>query len=96
MTDGAAWWSLLKGFWINVQVFLIAEVIVLVWALVVAIMRLLPGPACKPVRLLATVYVDVFRGVPALLVILIVGFGFPQAHVPFLGGFSDMGTRSWR
>ena len=54
---------------------MIAEVIVLVWALVVAMMRLLPGPACRPVRFLATVYVDVFRGVPALLVIYIVGLG---------------------
>jgi polar amino acid transport system permease protein len=90
VTDGGAWKSLLKGFWINVQVFLIAEVIVLVWALVIAVMRLLPGPACRPVRLLVTVYVDVFRGIPALLVILIVGLGLPQAHVPIMGGFSDM------
>ena len=91
VTDHLAWKSLLKGFWINVQVFLIAEVLVLVWALVVAVMRLLPGPACKPIRVLATVYVDVFRGIPALLVILIVGLGLPQAHVPIIGGFSDMG-----
>ena len=90
VTDRGAWNSLLKGFWINVQVFLIAEMIVLVWALVIAIMRLLPGPACRPVRLLVTVYVDVFRGIPALLVILIVGLGLPQAHVPIMGGFSDM------
>ncbi|MEY2414812.1 MAG: polar amino acid transport system permease protein [Ilumatobacteraceae bacterium] len=90
VTDGRAWHSLVKGFWINVQVFLIAEVIVLVWALVVAILRLLPGPACKPVRWLVTVYVDVFRGIPALLVILIIGLGLPQAHVPILGSFSDM------
>ena len=90
MTDAAAWKSLLKGFWINVQVFLIAEALVLVWALAVAVMRLLPGPACKPVRVLVTVYVDVFRGIPALLVILIVGLGLPQAHVPLLGSFSDM------
>jgi polar amino acid transport system permease protein len=90
LTDGGAWHSLLKGFWINVQVFMIAEVIVLVWALVVAVMRLLPGPACRPVRFLVTVYVDVFRGIPALLVILIVGLGLPQAHVPIMGGFSDM------
>ncbi len=90
VTNGGAWKSLLKGFWINVQVFLIAEVIVLVWALVIAVMRLLPGPACRPVRLLVTVYVDVFRGIPALLVILIVGLGLPQAHVPIMGGFSDM------
>jgi polar amino acid transport system permease protein len=90
LTDHLAWKSLLKGFWINVQVFLIAEVIVLIWALVVAVMRLLPGPACKPIRLLATVYVDVFRGIPALLVIYIVGLGLAQAHVPVVGDLSDM------
>jgi polar amino acid transport system permease protein len=90
MSDGRAWRSLLKGFWINVQVFIIAEIIVLVWALVVAIMRLLPGPACRPIRFLATVYVDVFRGVPALLVIYIVGLGLAQANVPIVGDFSDI------
>ncbi len=90
MTDGSAWWSLLKGFWINVQVFMIAEAIVLVWALVVAVMRLLPGPACRPIRFLATVYVDVFRGVPSLLVIYIVGLGLAQAKVPIVGDFSDV------
>jgi polar amino acid transport system permease protein len=42
------------------------------------------------VRMLVTVYVDVFRGIPALLVILIIGLGLPQAHVPILGKFSDM------
>jgi polar amino acid transport system permease protein len=90
LSDGRAWRSLLKGFWINVQVFLIAEAIVLVWALVVAVMRLLPGPACRPIRFLATVYVDVFRGVPSLLVIYIVGIGLAQANVPVLGEFSDI------
>jgi polar amino acid transport system permease protein len=90
LSDGRAWKSLLKGFWINVQVFLIAEVIVLVWALIVAVMRLLPGPACRPIRFLATVYVDVFRGVPSLLVIYIVGIGLAQANVPILGEFSDI------
>ncbi|HEY7628535.1 MAG TPA: ABC transporter permease subunit [Ilumatobacteraceae bacterium] len=90
MTDGGAWWSLLKGFWINVEVFIVAEIIVLIWALVVAVMRLLPGPACKPIRFLATVYVDVFRGIPSLLVILIVGLGLPQAKVPVVGSFSDV------
>jgi polar amino acid transport system permease protein len=89
LSDRAAWNSLLKGFWINVQVFLIAEVLVLVWALVVAILRLLPGPACRPIRIVATVYVDVFRGVPSLLVIYIVGLGLAQAQVPVLGDLSD-------
>jgi polar amino acid transport system permease protein len=88
--SGSTWRSLLKGFWINVQVFLTTEVIVLVWAMVVAVVRLLPGGACAPVRWLATVYVDVFRGIPSLLVILLVGIGLPQADVPVVGGFSDI------
>jgi polar amino acid transport system permease protein len=90
LTNSGAWKSLLKGFWINVQVFMIAEVIVLVWALIVAVMRLLPGPACRPVRFLATVYVDIFRGIPSLLVIYIVGLGLAQAHVPVVGSLSDI------
>lgn len=89
LTDGKAWRSLLKGFWINVKVFLVAEVLVLVWALVVAVMRLLPGKACRPIRFVATVYVDVFRGVPSILVIYIVGFGLSQANVPWVGDFSE-------
>ncbi|MFZ4719459.1 MAG: ABC transporter permease subunit [Ilumatobacteraceae bacterium] len=90
LADWNAWRSILKGFWINVQVFLIAEVLVLIWALVVALMRLLPGDACKPVRFIATVYVDVFRGVPAILVIYIVGLGLSQANVPVVGDLSPM------
>lgn len=90
LTSWDAWHSMLKGFWINVQVFLIAEVIVLVWALVVAIVRLLPGKACRPIRFLATVYVDTFRAFPAILVVYLVGLGFSQAKVPIVGGFSDI------
>ncbi len=90
LTDGSGWHSLLKGFWINIQVFLIAEVIVLAWALVVAVVRLLPGSACRPVRFLATIYVDTFRAFPAILVVYITGLGFSQAKVPIVGSFSDM------
>jgi polar amino acid transport system permease protein len=88
--DRDTWISLLKGFWINVQVFIWAEIIVLVWAMVVAIVRLLPGGACAPVRWLATAYVDVFRGIPSVLVILLVGIGLPQAQVPVAKNFSDI------
>ena len=90
LTDGSAWHSMIKGFWINIQVFLIAEVIVLVWALFVAVVRLLPGPACRPLRFLATVYVDAFRAFPAILVVYIVGLGLPQANLPLVGHLSDM------
>jgi polar amino acid transport system permease protein len=71
-------------------VFAYAETIVLVWALLVAVVRLLPGRACAPVRWLATAYVDVFRGIPSLLVILLVGLGLPQARVPIVRDFSDI------
>jgi polar amino acid transport system permease protein len=90
LSDRRSWNSLFKGFWINVQVFLITEVVVLVWALVVAVVRLLPGKACRPIRFLATVYVDVFRAIPAILVVYLVGYGFLQAKVPLVGDLSDM------
>jgi polar amino acid transport system permease protein len=64
-------------FWVNVQLFLVAEVLILAWGLLLAVFRSLPGPVFFPVRLLATVYVDVFRALPGLLVIYMIGFGIP-------------------
>jgi polar amino acid transport system permease protein len=72
---------ILRGFWTNVQLFLIAEVLVLVWGLVLAIMRSLPGPVFFPIRLLATAYVDMFRALPGLLVIFMLGFGVPGLRI---------------
>jgi len=89
LTNGDAWRSLIKGFRINVQVFLWAQAIVLVWALVVAVVRLLPGKACAPVRFVAIAYSDTFRAIPGLLTIYLVGFGLPQSNLPILGDFSD-------
>ncbi len=83
------WRALWSGFLLNLRVFVKAGVIVLVWALLVAIVRLLPGKQCAPIRFVATAYCDVFRAVPALLVITIVGFGLPKADPPLLGGHSD-------
>jgi polar amino acid transport system permease protein len=74
--------ALLKGFWINVQIFLIAEVLILVLALVVAVLRSLPGPVFFPIRALMTIYVDVFRALPGLLVIFLLGFGVPGLRIP--------------
>jgi polar amino acid transport system permease protein len=65
-----------------VQIFLIAEVFILVFALVIAILRGLPGPVFFPIRALAVVYVDLFRGVPTILVIYILGFGVPALALP--------------
>lgn len=74
--------ALLRGFWLTIKIFLVAEAIVLVWALVVAVVRLLPGRACAPIRFLAIVYTDVFRGMPAIITIYLVVFGFSLAEVP--------------
>ena len=79
------WYSLplVAGkFWVNVRLFLTAEVLILVWGLVLAVMRSLPGPVFFPVRLLATIYVDVFRALPGLLVIYMLGFGIPALGIP--------------
>ncbi len=72
------------AFLLNVKIFLIAEPIILVLALGVAILRNLPGPAFFPFRLLAIVYADVFRGVPTILVILMLGFGMPALGLSWL------------
>ena len=79
------WASLPKvvsKFWVNVQLFLIAEVLILCFGLVLAVARSLQGPAFFPLRLLATVYVDVFRALPGLLVIFVLGLGIPALRIP--------------
>jgi polar amino acid transport system permease protein len=83
--------DLAAGFWINVKISVVAELIVLAWALFVAVVRLVPGRAGTPLRWLAIAYTDLFRGIPALLVIYLVVFGFPLAHVPL---FSSLGRSS--
>jgi polar amino acid transport system permease protein len=64
-------------FWVNVQLFAIAEVLILGLGLILAVLRSLPGPVFFPVRLLATIYVDLFRAIPGVLVIYMLGFGIP-------------------
>ncbi|HEX2025379.1 MAG TPA: amino acid ABC transporter permease [Actinomycetota bacterium] len=66
-----------RRFLVNVQIFLIAEVVILALALFIAVLRSLPGPVFFPIRLLAIAYTDFFRGVPTILVIYILGFGAP-------------------
>ena len=65
------------AFWVNVQLFLIAEALILLLGLLIAVLRSLPGPVFFPLRFLSTVYVDVFRALPGVLVIYILGFGIP-------------------
>jgi polar amino acid transport system permease protein len=71
-----------RAFLVNVKIFLIAEVFILVFALLVAVLRGLPGPVFFPVRMLATIYADLFRGIPTILVIYILGFGVTALQLP--------------
>ena len=69
--------EILDAFWLNVKLFLTAELFILPAALFVAVLRSLPGPVFFPLRALAIVYADLFRGIPTILVISILGFGMP-------------------
>ncbi|MFG2416200.1 amino acid ABC transporter permease [Streptomyces goshikiensis] len=77
----AAFPELLRAFWLNIQMFLIAEVLILVLGLLIALVRVTRAPGLQPLRLAATVYVDVFRGVPTLLLVFLVGFGLPALRL---------------
>ena len=73
--------DILSGFWLNIRMFLIAEVLILVIALAVAMIRALRGPAFFPLRALAVFYIDIIRGVPIILLILLMGFGIPALQI---------------
>jgi polar amino acid transport system permease protein len=72
-----AWPEISHAFLLNVRIFCIAEVVILVTALFVAVLRSLAGPVFFPLRVLAIGYTDLFRGIPTILVIYILGFGAP-------------------
>jgi polar amino acid transport system permease protein len=78
-------WSVLKdsfpeildGFWLDVKLMLVVEVAVLAVGLLVALVRTSGGPAIFPLRMLSVVYVDLFRGIPTILLVYLIGFGIP-------------------
>jgi polar amino acid transport system permease protein len=83
-SPAVAWSSLpaiLSGLWLNIRVLVIAELGILVLGLLVASLRTLRGPVFFPVRALATGYVDLFRGVPLLIALYLVGFGVPALRL---------------
>lgn len=69
--------QMIRAFWTNVWVACVAQVLVLIFGLLLAVMRMLPGRAGGPLRLIATVYCDIFRAIPALVTVLLVVFGLP-------------------
>lgn len=82
--------SVAAAFLLNVRMFLIAEVLILILALVIAVVRGIPGPAFFPFRAVAVIYTDFFRGVPLILVIYMIGFGVPGLGLKFFSAQSDI------
>ncbi len=74
--------AVLKGLWLNIRIMLICGVAIAALGLTLAVMRTLRGPIFFPLRLFATAYVDLFRGLPLLLVILLLGLGVPGLRLP--------------
>jgi polar amino acid transport system permease protein len=73
--------KILSKFVRNVAIFCIAEVFVLMLALLLAVLRSLAGPVFTPLRILSAAYTDVFRGMPTILVIFLLGYGMPSLNL---------------
>jgi polar amino acid transport system permease protein len=73
-----------RAFLLNIRIFCIAEVFILAFALFLAVLRSLPGPVFFPLRALAIVYADLFRGIPTILVIAMLGFGAPALGLSYI------------
>lgn len=70
-----------KGLIVNVRLTIIAAILIGIFAMVLALLRTSRSAALTPFRFLATAYVDIFRGIPLLLVILLIGFGLPALRI---------------
>ncbi|HEX7280109.1 MAG TPA: amino acid ABC transporter permease [Solirubrobacterales bacterium] len=73
--------EVLDGFWLDVKLFVIVEAAVLVVGLALAVLRSSRAAALFPLRLITAVYVDVFRGIPTILLVYLVGFGIPALQL---------------
>lgn len=69
--------AVLEGLWLNIRVLIVCQVLILIVGLLLATMRTLRGPVWFPLRALATGYVDLFRGLPLIICLYLVGFGLP-------------------
>jgi polar amino acid transport system permease protein len=70
-----------EAFWLDIKMFCVIEVAVLIVGLVVALIRTTRVAALFPLRLLGAVFVDVFRGVPVIILVVLVGFGIPALEL---------------
>jgi len=81
--------QVIEGFTTNLSLMFVAELCVLVWGLVLALIRSGSSRALVPVRWLTVGYIDLFRAVPGLVLIYMVGFGMPIAQVPWVSDWSQ-------
>jgi polar amino acid transport system permease protein len=80
--------SIRDGLLTNIWMFLVSEVLVLIFGLLIAWCRISVTPVLFPFRVLATAYTDIYRGVPLLLVVLLIGYGLPQLEFGFISNQS--------
>ena len=73
--------AVLDGLWLNIRVMAVCALVIVALSLTIAVMRTIRGPVAFPLRLLGTVYVDVFRGLPLLLLLFLLGFGGPALNL---------------
>jgi len=83
------YYSVGAAIWLNIRMFLVAEALILPFALLIALIRQSVHPTLFPIRILATIYVDFFRGVPLLLVVLALGLGVPGLYLPVISHQPD-------
>jgi polar amino acid transport system permease protein len=81
--------SVVEGFKTNLSLMFVAEACVLVWGMVLALLRLGRSRATLPLRWLSVTYIDLFRAIPGIVLVYMVGFGIPIAGVPVIGNWSQ-------
>lgn len=77
-----------SAFMVNIKLALIAQAIVLVFGLFLAVARMAPGRAGAPLRIMAIAYIDLMRAVPAIIVLYLIGFGLPLTNLPLVSTLS--------
>jgi len=73
--------AILKGLWLNIQVLFFSSIGVAIFGTLLATVRSLRGPIFFPLRALAAAYTDLFRGIPLLIVLYLIGFGLPALGI---------------
>ena len=81
--------DVIRAFWLNTWIAVVSEIGVLILALTLALIRVVPSRAVRPLRWLAITYIDIFRGIPVIILLYLVAFGIPIAGIPVL---SDIPT----